>query len=113
MYIGIEETTDRNHPETKILKFQNEKQAIKWVQETLRFAWSGATDPNLPITQQNFHRRVRELYKMPLNFRINKQELKRRSDRDYKISMKQIEVSMYWKNAEAIFTNGKWERRMA
>jgi hypothetical protein len=65
MYLGVEETTDRRSPETKIKVFRTEATARKWLSVELGFAWPAAANPALPVTQRNFHRRIRTVYEMP------------------------------------------------
>ena len=82
MICGIEETTDMNHPETKVVWFTSKVKALQWKQsKSGDYAWSGAADGNLPPTQQNWHRRFRRLYELPKGFR--KPTLKEFSKRPY------------------------------
>ena len=64
MIYGIEQTTDVRYPETKVVKFTSRKRALAWVAEDQGFAWSGAARNDIPVSQQNWHRRLRELYEV-------------------------------------------------
>ena len=77
MYIGIEHTTDSSHPQYKFKKFTSKKKAAEWRKNSGDFAWSGAARNDLPMCQQNFHRRFREVYEMPPFFRVSKKEIKK------------------------------------
>ena len=64
MIYGIEQTTDSRNPETKVLKFTSRKRAIAWAQDIQGFAWSGGARNDIPVPQQNWHRRLRDLYEV-------------------------------------------------
>lgn len=65
--IGVEQTTDCRHPETKIVVFGSRRKAERWRDAipSGAFAWPGAADKSLPASQRNFHRRFRYLYEPP------------------------------------------------
>lgn len=70
MIYGIEQTTDSRYPETKIWRFRSEPAALNWRDaRRIQAAWPGAADPDLPVGQQNFHHRIRRLYRMPKGWR--------------------------------------------
>ncbi len=70
MIVGIEQTTDQRHPETRIMRLSSRRHAEKWLTDSGKFAWSGAADKTLPVGQQNFHRRLRSAYVMPSGWRM-------------------------------------------
>ena len=85
MIYGIEQTTDSRYPETVVRKFTSEPAARSWRDGAPAGpAWPGAANPDLPITQQNFHERFRTLYCMPKGWRaptqkvLNRQAAERR-----------------------------------
>lgn len=65
MIYGVEETTDSRYPETKITKFTSRKAAITWVQKGGGFAWEGGARNDIPVQQQNWHHRLRDIYEIP------------------------------------------------
>ena len=69
MIYGIEETTDRRSPETKIVRLASERAAQRWLAQGGGLAWPGAADSRLPISQQNHHRRLRDASAMPPRWR--------------------------------------------
>ena len=77
MIVGIEETTDHTHPETKIVKLRSKARARGWLAGSGGWAWPGAADERLPVGQQNFHRRMRLAYVMPARYRLSKREVDR------------------------------------
>jgi hypothetical protein len=83
MYIGIERTTDCNHPEYKFRKFKSAIAAIKWAENSGDFAWPGAARDDIPPSQQNFHRRFRSVYELPYMFRVKKKELSKMQGTGY------------------------------
>ena len=71
-WYGVEETTDANHRKTVIKRFSSERSAIRWTREKgvhLSFAWDGAANESLRMTQQNWHRRLRYAFRMPPGWR--------------------------------------------
>lgn len=85
MIYGIEETTDLNHPETVVRKFESLTRARKWAEQSGGLAWGGAADESLPVTQQNWHHRFRDLYEMPpaFNLKLERQRENKRITREY------------------------------
>lgn len=83
-YYGIEQTTDRRYPETKVVRLGSERVAQRWLAGGGGVAWAGAADPSLPHGQQNFHHRFRSVYVLRPGARITKQAVDRiwRSKRD-------------------------------
>lgn len=79
MFYGIESTTDSRNPEITIRKFRSEHSLLRWIRGIRNgaFAWSGAADPNLPMGQQNFHRRFRCGYEMPRGFRLTDRDVEK------------------------------------
>jgi len=77
MIIGIEQTTDMDHQETKIIKLRSEKAAIAWIKKGGGFAWPGAAREDIPSIQRNWHQRLRYAYEMPPGFRISKKEIEK------------------------------------
>jgi hypothetical protein len=68
---GIEQTTDRHHPETVVRKFASEKAATRWaLAMTCKFAFPGAADNSLPMDARNYHRRTRTIWRMPAGWRM-------------------------------------------
>lgn len=72
MILGVERTTDVNHPETKIIRLATERRSVKWMSEGGGVAWTGAARADLPVSQQNFHRRLRYVFRMPAGFRLTR-----------------------------------------
>ena len=64
MIYGIEETTDMRYPETKVVKFTSRKRALTWVKQDQGFAWAGGARNDIPVQQQNWHRRLRDIYEV-------------------------------------------------
>lgn len=72
-FVGIEECTDQRRPDPVIRRFATERAARAWLAAAPKgFAFPGAADPTLPMGQQNFHRRIRSAYEMPLGWRLSK-----------------------------------------
>ena len=70
-WLGIERNTDMNCPRPEYTFFRSEASAKKWADSHEPvFAFPAAADPELPGTQQNFHRRVRDIYPCPAGFRM-------------------------------------------
>lgn len=65
MIYGVEQTTDSRYPETVVRKFTSRKAALNWVKDGGGFAWIGGARSDIPVPQQNWHRRLRDLYEMP------------------------------------------------
>lgn len=65
MSYGIESTTDSRYPETKIVKFTSRRAALNWVAKGGEFAWAGGARKDIPLQQQNWHRRLRDVYEIP------------------------------------------------
>ena len=63
MLYGIEQTTDMRYPGTKIVKHASKKSALAWLHAAQDFAWVGAAKGDIPVQQQNWHHRLRSLYK--------------------------------------------------
>ena len=75
-FIGIEESTDMRYPDPTFKRLPTERAALKWLAGGLKgFAYPGAADPNLPMTQQNFHHRIRTAYEMPAGWRLSRKEV--------------------------------------
>ena len=66
---GIEQTTDSRYPETTIVRFTNRKRALEWKAGGGGFAWEGGARGDIPVQQQNWHHRLRDLYEMPTGWR--------------------------------------------
>src|ERR1035437_7818948 len=69
MIYGIEQTTDSRYPETKIVRFTNRKRALEWATGGGGFAWEGGACGDIPVQQQNWHHRLRDLYDLPVGWR--------------------------------------------
>ena len=72
MIIGVERTTDRRYPETRIERFRSEAQARRWLAQGGGYAWPGAANEALPAYRQNWHHRQRMAYAMPPGYRLPK-----------------------------------------
>ncbi len=72
MIVGFERTTDMRHPETVMRKLRNITAARKWIAQGGGYAWPGAADETLPASQQNWHRRFRYAFVMPVGWRWSK-----------------------------------------
>jgi hypothetical protein len=66
---GIEQTTDSRYPETVIRKFTSKKAALHWAKDSGGFAWAGGARSDIPVPQQNWHSRLRDVYEMPSGWR--------------------------------------------
>jgi len=102
MLYGIERTTDSEHRGTVIVKFSSLKRAQKWREESPGgLAWPDAADDSLPITQQNFHHRYREIYQMPKNWRMpTDRQLDRLRGSNYQIFYSELKVRCIRKDGE-------------
>lgn len=69
MIYGIEYVTDSRNLQLKVVKFTAEAQAREWAQATGEYAWPHLADESLPQGQQNWHRRIRKIYRMPKGWR--------------------------------------------
>ena len=74
--LGIEETTDMRYPETKLRRFRSVSAALAWLGQDGNYAWSGAASNDLPVCQQNWHRRFRKVYLMPLGWRPDSRQVR-------------------------------------
>ena len=69
MFYGIERNTDLRNPDTKIHRFSSRSAALRWSSKGGGFAYPGAADADLPMTQQNFHHRIRTVWESPSGWR--------------------------------------------
>lgn len=69
MIYCIEQTTDSRYPETKIVKFSSRKRAFNWVKDSGGPAWAGGARSDIPVQEQNWHARLRNIYEMPVGWR--------------------------------------------
>lgn len=82
MIIGIESNTDQRHPCSKIVKFASRSAAQRWLdgfKESMAFP--GAATTEIPASQQNWHRRLRDAYVMPPRFRLDAKEVRAVTER--------------------------------
>lgn len=70
MIIGIEQTTDARSPETRVARLRSRAHAEEWARASGDYAWSGAADDAVHVCQQNWHRRLRDVYEMPAGWRM-------------------------------------------
>lgn len=106
MIVCIEQTTDSRSPQTKVQTMRSEAAARRWLAAgSDSFAFPGAARGDLPLTQQNWHRRIRTAYVMPPHWRLpsanriaaergSRPWEDRRSDKD-------IVASIVWREREA------------
>lgn len=77
-YIGVEQNTDLKCQRTVIRRFgARRKAALDWEAEQLGYAFPGAARSDLPGSQQNWHRRLRNVYEMPPGYRLPTKEAER------------------------------------
>jgi hypothetical protein len=68
---GFEYSTDQTDHTITVKRFSSRSAALKWLQavEGPQWAYPGAANSALPPTQQNWHKRVREIHTMPPRWR--------------------------------------------
>ena len=80
MIIGIEYCSDSRDRNPTFKKLRTQEQASRWILNAPKgYAYPGAADPALPMTQQNFHQRLRYALVMPPGFRLKRKEV----DKEY------------------------------
>lgn len=69
-FMGIEQNTVMKCPQTVIRAFTSERAAKQWLEEwDSPFAFPGAARNDIPGYQQNWHHRLRTVYRMPAGWR--------------------------------------------
>jgi hypothetical protein len=78
-YIGVEQNTDSKCEQTVIVRLgSSRKRAEDWLGTgNLGFAFPGAARSDIPGSQQNWHRRLRNAYAMPAGYHLPKKEAER------------------------------------
>lgn len=69
MFYGIEHNTDLRCLDTKVKKFRSKKSAMDWKSGGGGLAFPGAATNDIPVSQQNWHHRIRKVYEMPTGWR--------------------------------------------
>ena len=63
MYWGIEYNTDLRCPQTKVTRLgASRSKALEWGSVNQGFAFPGSAIGSLPVSRQNWHRRLGEVY---------------------------------------------------
>ncbi len=113
MIVGIEETTDVGHRQTRIVRFRTEGAARRWLEHSGGFAWPAAADIDLPARQQNWHRRFREAHVLRPRFRLDEREVRRMVGWPHYRLPDEVRASMYRQasvreiKAEEVGTDGR------
>lgn len=97
--VGIEETTDSRHPETRIVRLRSEAAARKWLAQGGGYAWPGAADDSLPPGQQNFHGRLREAYILRPYYRLPGRDVEARMGYPHYRPRAAVEADFYRRDA--------------
>ena len=95
MIVGVEETTDMRHPQTKTVRLSSEAAARKWLSGGGGLAWQGAADESLRPSMQNWHRRFRTAYVLPPRFRLSRREVERLTGYPHHNSAETVRARMY------------------
>lgn len=74
-YYGIEENTDRKHPQTKVVRLRTLAAVHAFLAKPSEHAFRGAATNDIPASQQNWHHRLRDAYEMPAGWRADKREI--------------------------------------
>lgn len=107
MIYGVEQNTDLRCPNTKIVKFTSIKKAKEWRDKNLGYAFPGAANEDLPVTQQNWHHRIRTIYEMPYGWRFpSKQYLREKANRNssptYPSHPNDIAATIIWRDGDEL-----------